>query len=112
MSSPLFVTDGRILWLTEQLVGSPPAWQPGYNYQLGDIVVPTSPTAQQLNLQFQCVGFIGTSGGTQPDFPGATGDTVVDNQIVWTALNPAEDPPQLPYDQYYIITPTITISSP
>lgn len=106
-----FVTDNQILWLAVTLVGSPPTWQPGVNYNLGDVVVPISPQPSQANLMFQCVGFLGQSGGSAPSFPSAAGDTVIDNEeIEWLAVDPTQPPPSLPYNEYYLIQPTLTVN--
>lgn len=106
-----FVTDNQVLWLACTKTGSPPTWQPGTNYNLGDVVVPINPQSSQDNLMFQCVGFIGTSGGSAPSFPTQAGNLVVDNeQLQWEAVSPSGPPPTLPYNEYYVISPTLTVN--
>jgi hypothetical protein len=113
---PNFTIDSDLVWLARTLFGSPTTWAPGTNYQLGDTVIPT-PTfytnnpSFPTNLMFQLVAFVGKSSGLQPSFPLTVGNTVNDNQIQWLAINSNANPPALPFDQYYVISPTITIES-
>lgn len=105
-----FIIDNQILWLAVTKVGNPPAWVPQTNYQLGDVVVPTAPQVSQANLMFQVVGFLGMSGGSEPSFPVVAGNTVIDNQIQWEAVNPNLSPPALPYNEYYLIISSLTVN--
>lgn len=109
--SEVFIEDGEILWLAVAKVGSPPAWIPNNDYKLGDIVVPIAPDVGQINLAFQCVGFLAKSNSSPPVFPLTVGQTVLDNQVEWRAVVPAADPLKLPYDRYYLIDETTTIST-
>lgn len=104
------VFDAQIIWLTIAKTGSPPVWQQGVNYRRGDIVVPTVILPGQENIAFQCVGFRGKSGVTQPVFPLSTGQIVEDGDIEWKTVNPEANPLQLSYDQYYLIDQTVTVS--
>ena len=56
--------------------GLPPAWAPNTAYAIGDTVSVTG--------GFLTAIVAGTSGTTQPTFPGA-GNTVVDNTVTWQA---------------------------
>lgn len=104
---PTFVEDNNVLWLAVEKVGSPPAWQADTNYNIGDVVVPTSPQIGQENLAFQCVGFLGESSGSEPVFPATVGHTVDDKQIEWICQDPAQNPAALPPNTYYLINPTL-----
>lgn len=106
-----FIEDSEILWLAVEKVGSPPVWAPNAVYQLGDLVVPVNPQPGQENLAFQCVGFLGQSGGSQPAFTTGIGDSILDNQIEWRAVDPNADPLRLKYDQYYLINETVTVTT-
>jgi hypothetical protein len=114
MAAPVFVIDNQVLWLKTPKRGSPPNWIPGHNYKLGDTVVPsvgvTIPSGEEGNM-FQCVGFIGKTGTSAPAFPNVLGNKVVDNNVEWTARNPAADPIQPTNEEYYYITRNITVSS-
>lgn len=109
MAIPIIIYDNSLVWLTITKIGSPPAWVPGTNYKLGDVVVPTNPQPTQLNLAFQVIGFRGRTGPTQPVLPVIIDDTIIDTEVEWTCVDPNSSPPQLPYNQYYFITPTITV---
>ena len=102
--------DNEIIWLAITKVGSPPAWQANWRYKLGDVVVPTNPQVGQENLAFQCVGFLGKSSSVQPAFTTTVGNTTEDNQIEWRCADPDEDPLKLKYDQYYLISQSVTVS--
>jgi hypothetical protein len=112
ITPPNLTLDGNLLWLARTLQGTPATWAPGTNYQLGDTIIPT-PTfytnnpSFPTNLMFQLVGFTGESGPTQPTFPLIVGNTVNDNQVQWEAINSNANPPPLPYNEYYLINPTI-----
>lgn len=105
------IRDKEILWIPVQLSGNPPKWSPNTKYELGDSVVPQVPTVDQANLMFQCVGFVGNSGAVAPTFNPIIGHSVDDNECEWTTVDPEQNPPELPYDQYYLITPTVNVSS-
>ena len=68
---------------------APPAWQASHAYaaEAGGApvhVVPVSPNG----LQYRCTT-PGTSGGGEPAWPMAIGDTVTDGTVVWTAMGAA-----------------------
>lgn len=107
--SELLQDDAEILWLVVLKVGSPPAWQPNTNYNIGDIVVPIAPQVGQENLAFQVVGFLAKSASSQPVFPLTVGNTILDNQVEWKCVDPAADPSQLKYNEYYLISQTVTV---
>ncbi len=56
------------------------AWQAGHVYGLGGIIV--------LNGFVQKVTTAGTSGGGIPTFSTITGNTTIDNTVIWTCLGP------------------------
>jgi len=115
ITPPSLTLDSGILWLARTLQGTPSTWTSGTNYNLGDTVIPT-PTfyinnpSFPTNIMFQVVGFVGKSGASQPAFPLTIGQTVDDNTVIWEAIDPTKNPPNLPFDQYYLISPTITVT--
>lgn len=106
--SAQFVNDGDILWLTLPKVGSPPVWNHDTEYNLGDVVVPRFPSAGQESLMFQCVGFVGTSGGSTPSFPTTVGQELVEGTNKWIARDPNSNPAQIDNHEYYYIKKTVT----
>ena len=105
-----FVSDANLLWLKVPKIGTPPAWIPGYDYQLGDVVIPRFPVLGQEEIMFQVVGFIGSTGTTEPPFPSSSGGTVEDSGVIWTAISKDGNPPQLPPSEYFVITESVTAS--
>ena len=109
MSTALFQKDNDIIWLKRVKVGTPPAWIPGFNYKLGDLVIPRPPVAPSLvNVMFQCVGFLGHSNTTPPTFSIVIGDPVIDNNIEWRVRDAEVSPEQLADEEYYLIAQTVT----
>ena len=109
-----FVKDNHILWLKVPKKGSPAEWQPGYDYHLGDTVIPTSGVTIPSGFEdymFQCVAFIGKSSGSQPTFPVVLGSSVIDNTIEWTTRAADADPTKRSEEEYYIIKRNITVSN-
>lgn len=113
MSCPNFIRDGRIIWLGVPKIGTPAYWSPGTNYKLGDTVIPRPdfviPSGEE-NTMFQVVGFCGKTSNTAPVFPIVLGNTVTDNEIVWTCRSPTDDPAQIPKSEYYVIDRTTIVS--
>lgn len=105
-----FVKDNSILWLQVPLVGTPAAWAPGVNYKIGDTVKPTTVIPELADFMFQCVGFVGKSGNSQPTFPLSLASTVIDNNIVWTARNPQGAPPQYEKNEFVVIDEQVSVS--
>lgn len=110
MADPCITQDGQILWLQLPKEGTPPAWAPETVYQLGDTVVPISPTTEQENIMFMCVGFARESQSSEPAFPAIEGQTVIDGDIQWIARDPNQNPGNLDFNEYYEITENITVS--
>jgi hypothetical protein len=111
MANPLFVKDHRVLWLQVPKVGTPAAWEAGKNYKIGDTVVPTAPPAELADKMFQCVGFLGKSGTSEPVFPNVLGNTVIDNNIIWKARDPELSPEALDKNEYCLIDEVIVVTS-
>jgi hypothetical protein len=109
------VEDGQILWLGVKLNGTPDVWEPSTTYKVGDFVSPSSPVedveTEEL-MMFQCVGFVGRSGTTEPVWPITEGDTVLDNNIEWAARDPQKDPQKLNWNEYFDIIQTVNLEGP
>jgi hypothetical protein len=87
----------------------PPAWAASTAYSIGDIVRPSSTANSDVHFIYRCT-IAGTSGGTEPTWPGnggvawktiTPGQTLSDNTVTWEAIpgmhpvNPA-DPDDTP----------------
>lgn len=105
-----FFEDGNILWLQVTKRGTPPAWQGGYDYTLGDTVVPRVIQPGQESIMFQAIAYIGSSGMSEPSFPSVAGSTVVDGGIEWKSQLAANDPSALSLDEYYLINEHLTVT--
>jgi hypothetical protein len=107
------IKDGKILWLETPKKGTPGYWTPGTDFHLGDTVIPsatfTIPSGKE-NVMFQCVGFIGKSGASEPTFPLIIGGSVVDNNIEWKSRLPSDNPSQISSEEYYTINNNVTVS--
>lgn len=99
---PQFVLDNTLLWLQVPRVGTPSVWQPGVDYQLGDVIIPTDDTGLET-VMFQCVGFLGQTGAASPTFPTTIGSTFVDGNVRWTARDPEASPGKLDNSEYFLI---------
>jgi hypothetical protein len=55
-------------------------WQATHDYASGDLVVPTTPNG----YYYEATTDAGSSNGSEPTWPTAVGDTVVDDGITWT----------------------------
>ena len=64
------------------------SWGANTAISLGTIVQAT--TKQYSGLQFKCTT-AGTSGSNEPEWPLKLGDTVIDNNVVWTAISSTFD---------------------
>ena len=113
MACPTLIRDNRILWLEVPKIGSPSEWQPGVDYQIGDIVIPRLdvpiPPGKE-NVMFQVIGFCGESGNTNPVFPTLLNQTVIDGDVKWAARSPSDDPMQITNQEYYVIDRTVVVS--
>lgn len=65
----------------EKLIGP---WRPEFTYSVGDIVFETAPAPEQLVLE--CIASTGQSGGTEPSWDSAVGETTVDSDVTWVTL--------------------------
>ena len=72
--------DGEVHFLVPKSEGLP--WKASTAYEVNDYVKP-SDSSLFLNWAFQCTT-AGTSGTSEPTFPGADGNTVGDGTVTWT----------------------------
>lgn len=111
MYTDIFLLDKNIIWTPLTKRGNPPVWTADTEYKLGDVVVPTVPQSGQENVMFQVVGFVGYSGSSTPgSLPVAAGQTVLDGEVEWKSRLASDDPTQLPYNEYYLINETVTVT--
>jgi hypothetical protein len=110
LTTTTLLQDGNILWIPVVKVGNPDPWESGRDYKIGDVVVPRFPVVGQEDFMFQVVGFAGTSGSSEPVFPSTEFARVEDGGIVWRALRKDRDPPQLPVNEYYILSETTVVT--
>lgn len=59
-------------------------WSPGASFSVGQSVLPTLKNAN--GFLFSCTG-AGSTGATEPVWPGVVGGTVVDGTITWTCVS-------------------------
>jgi hypothetical protein len=105
------VRDNKILWRAIELVGSPTAWQATTQYNIGDIVIATDPSASDcVGLMFQAVSILGRTAGSQPTWPITVNDEVIDGTILWECRKEDVSPKKLRNDRYYKIQRTISIT--
>jgi hypothetical protein len=62
-------------------------WQASHAYSTGDLVVPTTGNG----WHYECTA-AGTSGGAEPSWPTADGETVADGGVTWTCREPSTLP--------------------
>ncbi len=107
-----FIEDQNILWLQLTKIGSPPAWESGKIYNVGDLVVPRNPTVEQADMMFQCVGFLAKTPSSAPAWPsGPTeGETLISGNVEYVAQAADKPPAALAANQYYLINRNITVS--
>lgn len=111
MATGKFIKDSSVLWLQVPKVGTPDPWEPGKNYHIGDVIVPTTVIPALEDFMFQCVGFIGQSDSAQPVFPLVVSTTVVDNNILWTSRFPNAAPVQAyEKNQFVVIDEQVVVS--
>jgi hypothetical protein len=56
-----FTEDNEIIWVTKKLNTADSAWQANHDYKKGDSI-------KQGNFSYECIGFIGTSGASEPNY--------------------------------------------
>lgn len=114
MATPNFVLDNKIIWLELPKRGTPPEWQPGVNYNIGDTVIPRSsfaiPTGKEDSM-FQCVGFAGQTAAAAPSWPSSTSQVILHGDLELTSRDPTLNPAEPTEEEYYYITRTITVAS-
>ena len=71
-------TDGKI-HIFKPIISTSTAWQASTAYSLNDTIVPTTGGV----VEFKCTT-AGTSDSSEPTWPTEVGDTVADNDVVWT----------------------------
>jgi hypothetical protein len=105
------IYDGDLIWMARVQEGTPSSWVSTTRYKAGDLVKATNQiTSDTVGVMFQCLGFVGTSLGSQPSFPVIDGNTVSENNIEWKCLNPLNSPAQLDVNEYYKISTSITVN--
>jgi hypothetical protein len=105
------VEDGGILWMMLPQVGTPAVWTTATNYKTGSLIIPTNQTtSDMIGVMLQCVGFLGTTAGSEPVFPTTLDDLVTDGNISWEANDPQADPKKLGFNEYFTIATTVVAS--
>jgi len=105
------VFDGEIIWQALTKVGTPDTWEPGVNYDVADYVIPLTVTAENEDLMYQCVGFVGKSSDSEPAWPATLDDVVVDGGIEWIAKDPDLGPDILNFDEFYTIEQNVSVQN-
>lgn len=101
------VYDGRLIWKARLIEGTVPVWQASHVYRKGDVVKKTVGTS---TLMYQCVGYLGVSGVSQPTWNTSLEASFDDNQITWFVQSPTQDVHTVPKNQYFVLSSTPTVS--
>jgi hypothetical protein len=107
------VIDERLVWRAVEQVGTPPAWSPSNNYQVGDVVLAIDPTqngSDTEGLMFQLVSVLGVASNVEPTWPTTVDQVVVDGSIRWECRRADVSPKPLTKDRYCEIQRTIVLS--
>ena len=84
------VTLGAPFWVAYEALDTTSipntTWAANAAFQTGQQVLPS--IAGAVGFYFTCSA-AGTTGATEPDWPGAVGSTVVDGSVTWTCVAPA-----------------------
>jgi hypothetical protein len=75
------VTDNTVKWTNQGEYWGSSAWQGGTSYSTAQVILDS-------NFNLEKATTAGTSGGSQPSWPTATGNTVTDGTVVWTNEGP------------------------
>lgn len=98
------------------LIATIAPWQPNTTYTVGDVVVPTSPNDHIYRVS--AITSSGSTGGSEPTWPTDAGDTVVNNQVTFTAVagfiddGLASSTINAPYDNTTGATAAVVITPP
>jgi len=71
-----FNTSNLLMFLTQEIAGTPPLWVLATGHEIGDVVRSTA------GNWFSCIA-AGTTGGSEPTWDTDIGDTTVDNTVTW-----------------------------
>lgn len=100
--------DRNLVWQCVDLVGSPVTWAPNTNYNLGELVIPTTPNG----YAYQVVDFRSQTDGIPPTWELITDKFTEDGEVEWitrpldaTILRPK-------WNEYSVVTKALTINSP
>lgn len=83
------VVDGDLVWTDQGQIDRAPAWQAGQDYPSTDVAVTVTvrgtdgPSAALVYITTPALALL-HAGATEPQWPGTTGDTVADGDLVWT----------------------------
>ena len=104
----ILIYDNDLMWITLERKDQNFGWSPSVTYKIGDVVISVNDVVSNTeNLMFQVVGYLGTTGSTQPTWTTVLGGTYKDGGVLWETRSKVSSPAALPYNQYYIITKII-----
>jgi hypothetical protein len=75
------------------------------DYTLGSIV-----NAGSGLYSYQCIGFVGKSGDTEPVWPTVEGTIIADGQLTWLTELTSDTDLNFNWNEYFDITPIIKLS--
>lgn len=101
------LNDKRLIWRTRAIEGTVPTWSSNTAYKKGDVVKATSGLT---TVMFQCVGYLGKVGASQPSFSTVLDATFDDNDITWLVQDPLQVDHIAPKSQYFVISTNVVVN--
>lgn len=99
------IDDNQLRWQCIAIEGTPATWLASNNYATGSVVIPTTPNGKA----YVVIGYISTTGATEPTWPETEGDTIVDGSIEWIAREDSNSKVQADWNSYFVIFKQVTI---
>ena len=102
------VIDSRVIWMAADLIGMRHTWRPNTNYNIGDLVIPTTPNGKM----YQVVNYITEIFSHLPVWNPTPGEATLDvGGRTWRAykLNNVTITPL--WNEYFVVHPNIRVTT-